>query len=370
MPLCAAIIGAGNGGKTAAVDLTLQGLQVRLTDLPDFTAPLAALRRDPVLHAECAVAGSARLAMVTADLAEAVRGADLVMLCCQALAHDRLAEALAPVLEPHQVVVLNPGSTGGALHLARAFRDRGMDPLPALAEFSTLTYGCRAQGQRVTCAVRVARVLYGVFPACDSHRVGALLEPLFPGLVRGRDVLEAGLNNANPVIHPPITLLNAARFENEGERMLFYRDGVSPTVARLIAALDGERMALLQALGCPAQPDSQTSVEQGYAESTDTLACYRDGSGFAAFRSPNTLDHRYLHEDVGMGLVFYCRLGEQLGVPTPASRAVVQFASLLSGIDYLARGARTPATLGLDGLDADGIADYLRSGHRGAATTR
>jgi opine dehydrogenase len=359
------VIGAGNGGKATAADLALQGWHVCLAEFPEFAQNLEALRHDPVLHVEGAFTGSARLSRVTTRLDEAVAAADLIIICSQAVAHDRLAQELAPLVSPGQVLVLNPGSTGGALHLARGFRQRGLAGLPTLVEFSTLTYGCRAQGNRVACAVKVARVVYGVFPGTAADRVAPLIEPLFPGLVRGRHVLEAGLNNANPVIHPPITLLNAARFENEGERMLFYRDGVSPTVARLIAGLDGERMALLQALGCQAQSDPLTSVQQGYAESTDYLECYRNGSGFGSFRSPGTLDHRYLHEDVGMGLVFYCLLGEQLGVPTPVSRGVLQFASLVAGVDYLARRVRTPATLGIEGMDVESMTRFLMSGVRG-----
>jgi opine dehydrogenase len=364
MTRAVAVIGAGNGGKTVAADLALQGWRVCLAELPEFSQNLDELRHDPVLHVEGAFSGRARLDNVTTRLDEALGAADLILICCQALAHERLAHELAPLVSPRHILVLNPGSTGGALHLARVFRQLGRRELPVMVEFSTLTYGCRAQGNRVACAVKVGRIVYGVFPDTAAERVAPLLEPLFPGLVRGRHVLEAGLNNANPVIHPPITLLNAARFENEGERMLFYGDGVSPTVARLIASLDGERMALLRALGCHAQPDPLTSVQQGYAQSPDYLECYRHGSGFSGFRSPNTLDHRYLHEDVGMGLVLYCRLGEQLGVPTPTSQAVVHFGGLVAGLDYLARGARTPTTLGLEGMTVEQMTRFLLTGRR------
>jgi opine dehydrogenase len=192
--------------------------------------------------------------------------------------------------------------------------------------------------------------------------LGPELEAAYPGLVRGASVLEAGLNNGNPVIHPPIALLNAARFENEGHKVFFYRDGVSPTVARLIEKLDGERMALLRALGYPAQPDPVTSVEQGYATSTDYFECYAKGPVFAEFTSPNTLDHRYFHEDVGMGLVMFCSLGGLLGVPTPACQAIVQMGSIISGIDYFAQGLRTLKAIGLAGLSVAEIKLYLETG--------
>ncbi len=126
-------------------------------------------------------------------------------------------------------------------------------------------------------------------PTAAITHIGPELEELYPGLVRSATVLEAGLNNANPIIHPPITILNAARIEVEGDNMFFYRDGVSPTVARLIRKLDEERMALLRALGYPAQPDPVTCVEQGYAASTDYYECYRHGPGFQNFRFPKFL---------------------------------------------------------------------------------
>lgn len=79
-----------------------------------------------------------------------------------------------------------------------------------------------------------------------------------------KSVLQAGLGNGNPVIHPPISLLNGARFENEGAKMFFYADGVSPTVAALIKKLDEERMALCKAMGYEPVSDPVFSAMQGY----------------------------------------------------------------------------------------------------------
>lgn len=361
------MIGAGNGGKAAAADLALRGMAVCLSELPEYSANLDDLAGDPVLHIEGALCGTARLARVTPRPDEAAAWSRVVVVCTQAMAHEPLASCLAGALTPEHVLVLNPGSTGGSLRMARRFRELGMRRFPVLAEFSTLTYGCRARGSRVSCPVRVSRVVWGAFPARETERVAPLVEPLFHGLVRGRHVLEAGLNNANPVIHPAIALLNAARIEQEGERMRFYADGVSPAVARLIAGLDAERMALLRALGCPAQPDPVTSVQQGYAEESDYLRCYRDGAGFGAFRSPGSLDHRFLHEDVGIGLVLYCGLGRQLGVPTPVSRAVVEFASAVAGVDYPAREKGVLARLGLEGLGAAELQALLENGFQDSA---
>lgn len=357
-----AIIGAGNGGKASAVDLALQGKKVRLFDFPEFEASLQEVEDGGVLTATGAVSGQASLDLVTSDLSQALDGADTVMVCTQALAHERVAKSLAPLVSPDQLVVVNPGSTGGALEFAHIFRTLGLKELPTLVETSTLTYGCRAKGTHVHVAVKANRVLYGVLPGNAMDRVGPELEAMYPGLVRGASVLEAGLNNGNPVIHPPITLLNAARIETDGPAMKFYKDGVSPTVAKLIERLDGERMAILRGLGYPAQPEPVTCVEQGYADSTDYLRCYSQGPGFVGFSSPDTLDHRYFHEDIGMGLVMMCSLGEFLGISTPACRTFVEMGQVISGIPYFKLAKRTLASLGLGGLDRARLETFLQTG--------
>lgn len=362
-----AILGAGNGGKTAAADLTLQGKRVHLFEFPGFLENLEELRQHRILTATGAVCGEAILERVTSSLTEAMEGVDTVMVCTQALAHQRVAQELAPLIRPDQLLILNPGSTCGALEFAHVFRKLGLKTLPTIIETSTLTYGCRAKGASVEVTVKVKRVLYGALPGSAADRVGPALEALYPGLVRGSSVLEAGLNNANPVIHPPITLLNAARIEKEGPAMRFYGDGVSPTVARMIRKLDEERMDLLQALGYPAQPDPVTCVEQGYATSTDYSECYGKGPGFIAFASPDTLDCRYFHEDIGMGLVMFCSLGEFLGVPTPACKAFVRMGEIISGIPYRIEGRRTLATLGLEGLNREELKAFLETGQRPAS---
>jgi len=357
-----AVIGSGNGGKASAADLTLQGKHVRLFEFPEFESNVESLIENPRLTATGAVNGEARVDLVTTDLSQAVFGADTIMICTQALLHERVARELARMVQPHQLVILNPGSTGGALLFAKIFREFGLKNLPVLVETATLTYGCRAKGAKVEIAVKVNRVKYGTLPASAMHGISNELEALYPGLVRAESVLEAGLNNANPVIHPAITILNAARIENEGDSTFFYGDGVSPSVARLIQKLDEERMALLRALDYPAQSDPKTSVEQGYASSSEYYECYKKGDGYRAFRNPNTLNNRYFQEDIGIGLVLFCSLGKMLGVPTPTCEVIVKMGGLLRDEDYFMNGVRTIETLGLSGLNKQELKKYLETG--------
>jgi opine dehydrogenase len=78
-------------------------------------------------------------------------------------------------------------------------------------------------------------------------------------------------------------------------------------------------------------------------------------------RGPRSLDHRYLHEDVGWGLVPWSELGRALGVPTPVMDALITLGSALNDRDYRAEGL-TLERLGLAGKRPEELAGYLRDG--------
>src|SRR6202043_3534993 len=78
----------------------------------------------------------------------------------------------------------------------------------------------------------------------------ALVKPLYPEIVQGPSVLETGLGNLNGVFHPPGMVMKAGCWERTG--FLFCREGFSPAVGRVPAAVDAERMAVAKALGVPA----------------------------------------------------------------------------------------------------------------------
>ena len=115
-----AVIGAGNGGCAAAADLTLRGYEARLYSRSERTlAPV--LKRGGIELVEAGKKDFARPALVTNRLDEAVAGAELIMISTPAVAHEELVVGLGPLLRDGQIIFLNPGHTGGALHVAALF---------------------------------------------------------------------------------------------------------------------------------------------------------------------------------------------------------------------------------------------------------
>ncbi|HWB49464.1 MAG TPA: NAD/NADP octopine/nopaline dehydrogenase family protein [Stellaceae bacterium] len=77
--------------------------------------------------------------------------------------------------------------------------------------------------------------------------------------------------------------------------------------------------------------------------------------------APRSWTHKYIAEDVPVGLMPMRALGEAAGVPTPAMDAVVRLAQILAGNDFTA-DARTLDRMGLAGMDAEQIKATLKLG--------
>jgi opine dehydrogenase len=182
-------------------------------------------------------------------------------------------------------------------------------------------------------------------------------------------VLETALHNLNAVEHPPQTILNAGWIEHSKGDYYFYREGTTPAVGRVIDALDAERLELARALGVTTKSFVQLFYELGYTSESAAAT----GSSHAAMqesqpnwwiKAPSSLDHRYIHEDVGTGLVPWAALGDIAGVDTPTMDNLIVLASLINGRDYATDGL-TIEKLGLQGMTLEKIPSFLHSGSAG-----
>ena len=345
-----AILGAGHGGAAAAADLTLRGFEVRLQ--ARRAAALDTLRGGITLTG--AKTGTATPAMLTTELAAAVAGADLVMLVVPAVAHEGYAHALAPLLRPEQVVMLNPGHTGGSLHFAASLRAAGAPPV-TLCESVTLAYICRMEGPATVGVYRETTTLrFAALPATRTAELAARLRPLFANLTPVDSVLATGLMNINAVIHPPGMVMNAGWVEHTEGNYFFYRESITPSVARVIEAVDAERLQLSAALGLslPAFIDyfcaAGLTTEAARASRSVHRAMLESGPN-RTIKAPASLDHRYVNEDVGYGLVPMSELARLAGVATPTMDSLITLAGIARQRDYRREGL-TLARMGLDGL--------------------
>jgi opine dehydrogenase len=159
----------------------------------------------------------------------------------------------------------------------------------------------------------------------------------------------------------PATLLNIGRIESTSGSYPFWLEGMTRTPGRLAERLDAERLQVAAALGASVETFSAWLTRMYGVTGTDVASQIRANGAYAGVRGPQSLDHRFITEDVPMGLVPMAELGRGLGVATPAMDTLISLAGLLVGADYRREG-RTPERLGLAGMDRDAIRAYVAAG--------
>jgi opine dehydrogenase len=353
-----AILGAGNGGVAAAFDFAQHGHEVALYSAPEYDANVVAVRAAGGITASGDLDGFAPVRYAGTDAGAALEGADLVVHVGPAYSTEPLAASAAPHLTDGMAVLVCPGSCAGAIAFKRAAGLALEDERVLVGETSTLPYAVRVTDPGViNVFLKLTTDVYlAALPRAGTDRLVDLVKDVWPAVERADSVFQTTLQNGNPVIHPAVTLLNAGLLERTGGGFLFYEEGVTESVGRLIEAVDGERLAIARALGVSVLSEPAIGVRQGYMTEENYSTGYSRAPGFIGIAAQSQLDHRYLTEDVGYSLVFLADLAARLNVPTPVIDGVIAITSVVLARDFQREAVRTLRTLGLDGLSPEQIA--------------
>jgi opine dehydrogenase len=356
------VIGAGHGGKAMAADLAARGFAVSLYNRTPERINEIALRGEIELEYEDGRRCLGRLAVVTSDIAAALDGSDVIMVVLPASGHRDVARLCAPHLHDGQIVVLNPGRTGGALEFRQILDREGCLAGVTVAEAGTFIFASRSTGPA---EARIFRRKNSVpLAALPAVRTGHVLEAVseaYPQFIPAPNVIHTSLDNMGAIFHPALTLLNAGWIERTKGDFQFYIDGVTRSTARTLKVLDRERVTLASALGVRTRPALRWLKDAYSAKGNTLYEAIQGNPGYQGIRAPRNLRHRYIFEDVPFSLVPMLSLGKQFGVSTWAIDAMVRLACVAHGTDYYSRG-RTVEDMGLKGLRIAEVKRYLEEG--------
>ena len=357
-----AVLGGGNGSFAAAGDFALAGHEVRLWRRDALAVDAHRAAGETLVVKDHRGRHEARLALVTTDIAAAVADTELILCPAPAFAQQDIAAALAPHLREGQVTFLPP-ATFGSMIFARAMRDAGNRASAAFAETGTLPWLTRKHGPfEVAITVRAKRLPVGVFPLKAADRALSVISRAFPGVVEPcGDALSGALMNAGPIIHPPLIVMNAGALEHF-DRWDIHKEGTQAAIRRVTDALDAERIAVREAMGYGAP---HFPLAHHYAGDGEEWMYGRNShdrlteSGDWRERIVLT-EHRYMREDLRLGLSFLVSVAQLAGIATPLARAFLAIGGAICGEDFA--GARSLANLGLGDLDRNALRVLLRDG--------
>ncbi|MER0122748.1 NAD/NADP octopine/nopaline dehydrogenase family protein [Streptococcus sp. ZJ93] len=393
-----AVLGAGAVGKAVAADSVLAGNTVHLYELPEFSSTtLRDIDKTGITIAQTGQnnlfaferSGKAHFDLITTDIAEAVKGARLVLVTVPSVAHDTFFEKLVPVLEDGMIVHIIPDNFG-SLKLRKKMRELNCQKDIIVGGWSSAPYGSRVikEGGVLTPKIELkyrAITLRGAsLPSTDqdaflesSKAIGSFDAITHgQGATGGKTVLDIGFSNVNPVLHVPGTILGASVMENWGRifggndkySYSIYSHAYSESVAEVQYAFYLEQVELAEKIGVDLQryPKknflSRTSILGPEYMGDDCIVPFDEQFPMAYGTGPFSIHDRYITEDIPVGCHLYHELGKKYGVSTPVIDSMITLGSVMTGQNFYDKGL-TLDDLDLAHLSAEEILDYLENGN-------
>ena len=355
-----AILGGGNGAHTMAADLSLRGYAVRMYEQSDFIHKLDVLRRTLTIHATGLFNGSAKIEMLTDDIAQAIDGADYVAVVTPSFAHENIAKALQGVIKKDQTLLIYPGGFG-----ALTFKRILGDACPMIVQTNNLPYDTRLKGPATVFCSGMSPVSVALFPANSDRAVLEDVMDISPYDKIYTDVLECDLSLVNPSVHSGPCLINIGAIEQQDLRGKFCMyEHFTFGAAKIDWAIDKERKAVGAALGYKLRP-LEDFVEPKGEEVTwrDIYQKMHGAPELTPIVGPDSIWNRYLTEDCPNGLVPWSELGRLCGVPTPTMDAVISIYSIVHERDWRGIGVKLDK-LGLENMSLEQIHNFLQTGEK------
>lgn len=390
-----AILGCGAVGKTMAGDCALAGAKVRIWEQEAFKHNFNNLMRTGIKLSGNQFSyygferrGVGHVDMVTTDMAEAVKGAGIIIVATVAMAHEPIFRQLIPLLEDGQVIHILPDNCGTFV-CRKLMRELNCTKKVIVGAWYTAPYGVRIvkRGGVVTNECKVEDRITTIrgaalphkdtddfiesanyIPALDAIRTG-------DGFVKGTTVIDVNLSNVNPVIHVPGTVLGAAVMQNfdtvlgqDKKNYSLYGFALCPAIAEVQAVFWEEEKALAKAM----RVDLCTVNYEDFFSRTTMYGKEYMGPDFAVpFEEkyenfygdgPFDLENRYITEDVPVGCYLIQQLGKKYNVPTPTVDCMIYLANVMIKRDLIAGSKYTLDYLDIDHMTDEQLQKYLYEG--------
>lgn len=333
-----AVIGAGNSGCAQSVKLIQNGHQVNLikTSHSLHDKNFEYLLRTGEIACLDNTDGdrefSVKPNMITRDIEKGLEGVEAVMVLTQSLQHRDLAKRVAPLLKDGQIVFLIPGNMGST-QFAKYTEGKHV----IYVEGESTPYDARIiEPGKVEILFKNVRNAVSFLFKDDEHYLSVITSLFGTHEFLRSNIIESTLHNPNMVVHTIGTIMSASRIEYSKGEFWMYREAFSPSIWNLIDQLDSEKMQVIKAYGGEHATSYLDACKWRNEEdlSVDSLEVFRNYAATGGPKGPDSLDTRYIYEDVPMELCMLERLGEYKGIATPIASVLITIASALKECDY------------------------------------
>jgi len=342
-PLNLLVIGAGHGGQALAGNLAQMGHKIVLC--PRTVQKAELMRQKRYIALSGCLKGKAKLEGIATDVKEALQGKDMTFIVTDATRHGAWAEILAPFAEGQHFVLFGSPGIGAALEFSRQIN--GKNPIAAFntTETDTLLYACRAEEPGNVHVFGIKKDIRYATVSVNGRMPAFALKGIFPQSHDTEHPL-VGLYNVGFQFHISGMIMNAEKVK-AGKLTYFYKEAITLEVAKFITEMDNERRKVAEAVGVEAISCEQWLWRAYRTPRGSLYKMIQNTRAYGKIGAPDTLDHRYIKQEILLKALPAIEIGNVLGIEMPHFKEIVDKACELLGIDFWKNG-RTLSDMGLD----------------------
>ena len=271
-----------------------------------------------------------RPTLVTRDAEAAMEFAEIILVMTTTLQHESVAKLIAPFARDGQIIAMCPGYMGSLIF------KKYVKANVIYCEWETTAYNGRVMNNDyVKITFYNPRNAISVLPTTKSQYVLDKFSTLFDNThYLRKNILESALHNPNMIVHTIGMTFSASRIEYSKGEFWMYREAFTDSIVRVINAFDKQKNEVLKAYRCEPLDYFEAAKWRNEEDLTvDAMTSFRSFAD-SSNKGPSVLRHRYLLEDVPMGLGLFVSLGKVAGVDTSIAESIMTLGGALLGEDF------------------------------------
>lgn len=287
-----------------------------------------------------------KLGLITRDLHKGLEDVDVIFLMTQSLQHDVVADLLIPAIDSKtKLLIVIPGNLGSLFFYNRIKQNTDI----IIAEGESTPFDARIiKPGVVNILFKNIRNAVGFLPNHKSTLGLAILQRIIPTYHAIRtNIVESALHNPNLIVHTVGVIMSASRIEYMKGEFWMYKESFSPAIWNIVKRLDAEKNLVIEAYGGIGMSYLDACKYRNEFDLTkDSLEVFNNYANSGGPKGPDSLNSRYLFEDVQLGLCTLKYLADLANIHTPVADSLITLASCL--VDYDFKGKqRTMESFGL-----------------------
>lgn len=280
---------------------------------------------------------SVEISEITTDKKEAVKNSKYIIITITSLYQANSIKEFAKDLPVDSIIILCPGKFGGSLYIENIIKEINTDFKGFVVEV-TPPYAARKEDKNTIKIIGIKnKVRFSSTTEEKTKLVTSEIQSIFPIMVPAESWLQRTFCEIGWLLHAPTFLFNISRIE-KNEKFFFYTDGITSQISEIIVALEQERMDLAKAVkvNCPTLKEI---INEFYGTvGNTTYEVIHNNIPYKSIRAPESLEHRYLFEEISEYCIPLYELSILMSVDMPVLKFIIDLSTVITKYDFYKNG--------------------------------